>query len=125
MNDNARLKVANKKSEAQLRAREKVQSALSKFEFDSKSTNDKDSGYVIRWVLSQAKVDFLLKDLKKREDILAKLATPPSDWTTYIPRREALSAATTTTTTTTVKKRKQSNGCLKLNGLILESANHS
>ena len=103
VNDNVRLKVADKKSEAQLRAREKVQSALSKFEFDSKSMYDKDSGYVIRWVLPQVKVDFLLKDLKKRKDILAKLANPPSNWTTYKPRREALSAATTTTTTATVK----------------------
>jgi hypothetical protein len=30
-------------------------------------------------------VPFLLKDLKKREQILAKLATLPNDWTTYIP----------------------------------------
>ena len=102
MNENARLKVADKKSEAQLRAREKAQSALDKFAFDSGSMNDKDWGDVIRWVLPQAKVDFLLKDLKKKEDILAKLATLPNNWTTYIPRREALPAAPTTTTTTTV-----------------------
>ena len=99
LNENARLKVADKKSEAQLRAREKAQSALDKFEFDSGSMNDKDWGDVIRWVLPQAKVDFLLKDLKKKEDILAKLATLPSNWTTYIPRRETLPAAPTTTTT--------------------------
>ena len=36
---------------------------------------------------------FLLKDLKKRDQILAKLATLPSDWTTYIPRREVVPVA--------------------------------
>ncbi len=49
----------------------------------SSSMNDKDWGEVIRWVLPEAKVDFLLKDLKKKEDILAKLATLPNSWTTY------------------------------------------
>ena len=101
LNVNAKMKVADKKSEAQLRAHEKAQSALGKFKFDCGSMNDKDWGDVIRWVLPQAKVDFLLKDLKKKEDILAKLATLPNNWTTYIPRREALPAAPTTTTTTT------------------------
>jgi hypothetical protein len=91
------VKVANKKSEAQLREREKTQSALDKFEFDSGSMNDKDWGGVICWVLPQAKVKFVLKDLKKKDDILAKLATLPSNWTTYIPRREALPAAPTPT----------------------------
>ena len=98
LNENARLKVANKKSEAQLRALEKAQSALDKFELDSGSMNDKDWGDVIRWVLPQAKVDFLLTDLKKKDKILAKLATLPSNWTTYIPCREALPVAPTTTT---------------------------
>ena len=31
---------------------------------------------------------FLLKDLKKRDQIVAKLATLPNLWTTYIHRRE-------------------------------------
>jgi hypothetical protein len=74
LNETARTKVANKKSEAQLKALEKAQIALAKFEFDSHSMNDKDWGDVIRWVLPEAKVEFLLKDLKKKEDILAKLA---------------------------------------------------
>jgi hypothetical protein len=68
----------------------------------SNSIADKDWGDVICWVLPQAKVDFLLKDLKKKDDILAKLATLPSNWTTYISRREALPAAPTPTKTTTV-----------------------
>ena len=99
MNEDARLTVANKKSEAQLQACEKAKSAVDKFKFDSGgSMSDKDWGDVIHWVLPQAKVDFLLKDLKKKEDILAKLATLPSNWTTYIPRRETLPAAPTTMT---------------------------
>jgi len=47
INENARMMVADKKSEAQLRAREKAQSALDKFKFDSGSMNDKDWGDVI------------------------------------------------------------------------------
>jgi hypothetical protein len=43
-------------------------------------------------VLPEAKVDFLLKDLKKRDPILAKLATLPREWTTYIPCREVVPA---------------------------------
>jgi hypothetical protein len=38
-------------------------------------------------VLPEAKVPFLLKDLKKRDQIVAKLATLPNLWTTYIPCR--------------------------------------
>jgi hypothetical protein len=67
---------------------EKARAALAKYEFDAQSLTEKDWGDVVRWVLSEAKVPFLLKDLKKREQILAKLATLPNDWTTYIPRIE-------------------------------------
>ncbi len=61
------------------------------------SMNDNDWSDVIRWVFPEAKVDFLLKDLKKKEDIKVKLATLPRNWTTYIPRRETLPVAPTTT----------------------------
>ncbi len=64
---------------------------LTKYELDSLSLTDKDWG-VVRWVLPEAKVQFLLKDLKKRDQIVAKLATLPRDWTTYIPRRELVPA---------------------------------
>ena len=47
-------------------------------------------GDVIRWVLPKAKVEFLLKDLKKKEQIVAKLATLPNIWTSYIPNRAAV-----------------------------------
>ena len=58
------------------------------FELDSYSMNDKDWGDVIRLVLPAAKVDFLLKDMKKKDDIMRKLETLPKCWTTYIPRMQ-------------------------------------
>jgi hypothetical protein len=73
-----------------LKLLDKAQTALLKFEIDAASLTDKDWGDVIRWVLPEAKVDFLLKDLKRRVPILAKLATLPREWTTYIPRRDEL-----------------------------------
>ena len=93
LNEVVRLKAADKKSEAQLKTLEKAQMALVKYEFDAQSLTEKDWGDVVRWVLPEAKVPFLLKDLKKRDQILAKLATLPSDWTTYIPRREVVPVA--------------------------------
>ena len=90
MNEAARAKAADKKSEAMLKALDKAQTALLKFEVDAGSLTEKDWGDVIRWVLPEAKVEFLLKDLKKREQILAKLATLPREWMTYIPRREVI-----------------------------------
>jgi hypothetical protein len=90
LNETARLKVADKKSEAQLKTLDKAQTALLKYQFDPLSLTKKDWGDVIRWVLPEAKVEFLLKDLKKKYQILAKLATLPRDWTTYIPCREVV-----------------------------------
>jgi hypothetical protein len=88
LNEAARLKAADKRSEAQHKALEKAQAALVKYEFDVQSLTEKDWGDVVRWVLPEAKVPFLLKDLKKRDQILVKLATLPNDWTTYKPRIE-------------------------------------
>jgi hypothetical protein len=88
LNETARLKVADKKSEAQLKTLDKAQTALLKYQFDPQLLTAKDWGNVIRWVLPEAKVEFLLKDLK--DQILAKLATLPCDWTTYIPCREVV-----------------------------------
>ena len=55
---------------------------------DAASLTERDWGDVVRWVLPEAMVEFRLKDLKKREQILAKLATLPREWTTYIRRRQ-------------------------------------
>jgi hypothetical protein len=85
LNEEARLQVARKKNELQSKALDKAQQALKKYQTDEGTLNEKDWGDVIRWVLPEAKVTFLLKDLKKKEQILAKLATLPNHWTSYIP----------------------------------------
>jgi hypothetical protein len=87
-NESVRTQAANKKSEAQLKILERAQAALTKYEADAASLTEKEWGEIVRWVLPEAKVPFLLKDLKKREQILAKLETLPNLWTTYIPRGE-------------------------------------
>jgi hypothetical protein len=51
-----------------LKALDNAQTALLKFEFDAASLVEKDWGDVIRWILPEAKVDFLLKDLNKRSN---------------------------------------------------------
>jgi hypothetical protein len=90
LNEQARLLVTNKKSEAQLKSLDKAQKALEKYNIDENSLNDKDWGDVIRWVLPEAKVDFLSKDLKRKDQILTKLASLPNEWTTYIPPRQVV-----------------------------------
>lgn len=85
--------MADKKNEATLKVLDKAQTVLiSKFKFNAASLTHKDWGDVIRWVFPKANVEFHLKDLKKREQILAKLATLPHACTTYIPRREVVPA---------------------------------
>lgn len=88
LNETARTNTANKKNEAQLKTLERAQAALAKYESDAGSLTEKEWGEIVRWVLPVAKVPYLLKDLKKREQILAKLETLPNAWATYIPRRE-------------------------------------
>ena len=61
---------------------------------DANSLTEKDWGDIIRWILPEAKVDFLLKDLKKQDQMLAKLATLPNDWATYIPSRAVIATGT-------------------------------
>ena len=52
---------------------------------------------MIRWVHAEVKkVEFLLKDMKKKEQILTKLAMLPKDWTTYRPWQQALAAISST-----------------------------
>ncbi len=97
LNEAARLLVANKKSVVHLKTLEKAQLVLKKYQTDGLSLNEKDWGNVVRWVLPEAKVAFLLKDLKKKKQILAKLSSLPSDWTTYIPSSDVTNAIPTTT----------------------------
>jgi hypothetical protein len=70
INEATRLKAADKRSETQHNALEKARAALAKYKFDAQSLTEKDWGDVVRWVLPEAKVSFLLKDLKKRDQIL-------------------------------------------------------
>ena len=88
LNDQARLALESRKNDAQVKTLEKAQTALEKFNLDENSLNDKDWGDVVSWVLPAAKVDHLLKDLKRKDQILQKLASLPREWTTYIPRRQ-------------------------------------
>lgn len=46
---------------------------------------DKDWGDIVRWVLPEAKVTCLMRDLKKKDAIIAKLATLERHWATFIP----------------------------------------
>ena len=96
INEATQLKAADKRSETEQKALEKARAVLVKYKFDVQSLTEKDWGNVVRWVLPEAKVPFLLKHLKKREQILAKLATLPNEWTTYIPYTEAVPIATCT-----------------------------
>jgi Tfp pilus assembly protein FimV len=50
LNEAARLRVADKKSEAQIKTLEKAQAVLTKYEFNSLSLTDKDWGDVVRWI---------------------------------------------------------------------------
>lgn len=82
-------KVEEEKNQKKAVALSKAQSALEKYHRDIHSLSDTDWGAVVRWVLPAANVSGLLKDLKKKEAIIAKLATLPNVWTSYIPPREA------------------------------------
>ena len=97
LNKDARLKIVEKKAQASAKALQKAQQALEKYLLNENSLNEKDWGDVIRWVLPEAKVEFLLKDLKKKEQIVAKLATLPNNWVTYIPNAAAVPVVAVTT----------------------------
>jgi hypothetical protein len=66
-----------------------AQTALVKYRACSESLTDKDWIDIIRWVLPESKAEGLMKDLKKKAAIVAKLATLEREWTTYIPLPEA------------------------------------
>jgi hypothetical protein len=98
LNEAARLKVACKKNEIQSKILDEAHLVLKKYQTDENTLNEKDWGDVISWVLPKAKVTFLLKnDLKKKEQILLKLATLPNHWTSYIPAYNDTAGIPTTT----------------------------
>jgi hypothetical protein len=98
LNETARTNTAKKKNEAQPKTLDRAKAALvAKYEKDAGSLTEKEWGEIVRWVLPVAKVPYPLKDLKKREQILAKLESLPNAWTTCIPCREVAATIATTT----------------------------
>ena len=97
LNETARTNTANKKNEAQLKTLDQAQAALAKYQKDAGLLTEKEWGEIVRWVLPVAKVPYLLKDLRKREQILAKLESLPNAWTTYIPCRDIAATIAITT----------------------------
>ena len=78
--------VAQNRVSRQRKLLENAQTALAKYTtLGNNALTDKDWGDIIRWVLPEAKVVGLMRDLKKKEAIIAKLATLERDWRTYIP----------------------------------------
>ena len=63
-NEEQRLKVVAKKTNASNIALQNAQHALAKYLANNNSLNDKDWSDVVRWALPEAKVEFLLKDFK-------------------------------------------------------------
>jgi hypothetical protein len=59
--------------------------ALQKHETSPATMSDKDWIDIIRWVLPESNADGLLKDLRKKDTILAKLQSLERDWKTYFP----------------------------------------
>ena len=81
--------VAHEKDERQARLASKAQSALQKYHMDIHSLKDSDWSDMMKWVLPTAGVKFLVKDFKKKDEIIAKFATLERVWTSYIPPCEA------------------------------------
>ena len=88
INEAKSLQQSRSRLDRQAKLLNNAQTALGKYQNgggDNNALNDKEWGDIVRWVLPEAKVTGLMRDLKKREDIIAKLATLERDWTTYIP----------------------------------------
>jgi hypothetical protein len=64
--------------------------ALQKHESSPATMSDKDWIDVIRWVLPESNADGLLKDLRKKDVIIAKLLSLQRDWKSYIPRTDSV-----------------------------------
>ena len=86
--DEAKAKnaVSQNRLDRQAKLLANAQAALQKFRtVGALPMTEKDWGDIVRWVLPEAKVPGLMRDLKKKEAIIAELATLERDWTTYIP----------------------------------------
>ncbi len=83
------MQVALEKDEWQAKLLTKAQSAFEKYHMDMSSCKDSKWVDMMKWVLPAASVKFLLKDFKKKDDIVVKFATLRNVWTSYIPPRGA------------------------------------
>ena len=61
---------------------------------DNNILKEKDWDDIVRWVLLEAKVPGLMRNLRKRDAIIAKLNTLERDLVTYIPSPRAASLNT-------------------------------
>jgi hypothetical protein len=87
-NDAKISKQSQSRLDRQAKLLQNVQSALDKYKNggnDNNALNEKEWGDIVRWVLPLAKVPGLMRDLKKREAIVARLNALEKHWTTYIP----------------------------------------
>ena len=93
LNDAKITRQSQGRLDRQAKLLQNAQAALEKYNNGggvNNALNEKDWGDVVRWVLPEAKVPGLMRDLKKKDVIIAKLNTLERDWTTYIPIPTAL-----------------------------------
>jgi hypothetical protein len=64
--------------------------AMDKHERSPTTMIDKDWIDIIRWVLPESNADGLLKDLRKKDAIIAKLQSLERDWKSYIPATDSV-----------------------------------
>jgi len=93
INDAKNSKQSQSRLERQAKLLQNAQTALDKYKAfggDNNALNEKNWGDIVRWVLPEAKVPGLMRDLKKRDVIIAKLNTLEKHWITYIPSPTAV-----------------------------------
>ncbi|KAI2497424.1 hypothetical protein MHU86_17082 [Fragilaria crotonensis] len=94
LNDARSLQQSQCRLDRQAKLLLSAQTVLAKYKTfggDNSALNEKDWGDMVRSVLPEAKVPGLMRDLKKRDAIIAKLKnTLERDWTTYIPSPTAV-----------------------------------
>jgi hypothetical protein len=82
--------VLKSKSEKRAKVLVNARKALHKHESLPATMTDKDWVDIIRWVLPESKAEGLLKDLRKKDTIIAKLQSLEKDWKSYIPPAAAI-----------------------------------
>ena len=86
LNDAKLLKQSQGRLDRQAKLLRNAQVALEKHKTsggDDNALSEKDWGDIVRWVLPEAKVPGLMRDLNKKDAIIAKLNTLGKDWATY------------------------------------------